>query len=455
MRRLFAERAFLPDGWASRVAVEIGDDGRIAAVTPSGEPGAGDKRVDLLLPALANLHSHAFQRAMAGLTELGSEGDDSFWTWRRLMCRFLDRLTPKQIEAIAAMVYMEMLEAGYASVGEFHYVHHQAGGEAYADRAETAARIAAAAVASGIGLTLLPVLYAYGGTDQRPLAGGQLRFHNDRDGFAELMASARRHVQAGAEDWTFGIAPHSLRAVTPDLLTGVLADNPAGPVHIHIAEQTREVEEVEAWLGARPVAWLLDNQTVDDRWCLVHATHMTAAETEGLARSGAVAGLCPITEANLGDGLFDGPRFLAAGGAYGVGSDSNVRIALAEELRLLEYGQRLRDRARNVWVAGEGSVGRALYAGALAGGARALGRQVTGIAAGDWADLVALDGGSRALHGLDGDDLFDAWIFAGDDRVVRGVWSAGRHVVEDGRHVRRDEIERNFRAALAELRAAA
>ncbi|MCP5368767.1 MAG: formimidoylglutamate deiminase [Hyphomicrobiales bacterium] len=459
MRRLWAERAFLETGWARDVAVDVGEDGRVAAVTADTPARPGDECLAgrVLLPAPGNLHSHAFQRAVAGLTEVRSADGDSFWTWRRLMYDFLGRLTPDHIQAIAAMVQVEMLEAGYAAVGEFHYVHHQAGGEPYADRAETAARICAAAAETGMGLTLLPVLYTYGGTDQRPLEGGQLRFRNDRDGFAALMESARRAVDAGPRDWVLGMAPHSLRAVTPDLLSGAVSDHGpdsrGGPIHIHIAEQTREVVEVEAWLGARPVAWLLGNQPVDDRWCLVHATHMEPAETEGLARSGAVAGLCPITEADLGDGLFDGPRFLAAGGAFGIGSDSNVRIALAEELRLLEYGQRLRDRARNVLAPGPGSVGRSLFRGALAGGARALGRDAGVLAPGRWADLVAIDGDATALHGLDGDVLLDAWIFAADDRVVRDVWSAGRHVVRQGRHRRRDAVEAAFRAALVDLRA--
>jgi formimidoylglutamate deiminase len=370
---LFADTALLPSGWARDVRVTIDDDGLIGPVVAGAAPEPGDERLTgrVLLPALANLHSHAFQRAMAGLTEFRAGADDDFWSWRSLMYRFLDRLTPEHIEAIAAGVYVEMLEAGYTAVGEFHYLHHRPGGGSYDDIAETSRRILAAARATGIGLTHLPALYAQGGADGAPLAGGQLRFGCDLDRFLALVEGVRAAMKDAPSDNRLGVAPHSLRAVSPQLLAEVTAACPEGPIHIHAAEQTREVAEIEAALGARPVAWLLANAPVDSRWCLIHATHMVPEETEGLARSGAIAGLCPITEANLGDGLFDAPRFRAAGGTFGVGSDSNVRVALAEELRTLEYGQRLRDRRRNVFAGNGLSTGRALYEGALAGGARA------------------------------------------------------------------------------------
>ncbi|WP_284164323.1 formimidoylglutamate deiminase [Frigidibacter sp. SD6-1] len=447
---IFARRALLPSGWAEDVRVTC-DGGRIASVQVGGAAGPGDTRVDVLLPALANLHSHAFQRAMAGRTEVRARGRESFWTWREIMYRFLDRLMPEQMQAIAAMVYVEMQEAGFASVGEFHYVHHQPGGAAYADRAEMSARIMAAAAETGIGLTHLPVLYTYGGAGKAPLAGGQLRFGNDVEGFAHLLEAVRGHAAGMKADTVVGIAPHSLRATCPADLAAALPLAAGGPVHIHIAEQPKEVEDISVWLGARPVDWLLANAPVDGRWCPIHATHMTAAETAGLARSGAVAGLCPVTEANLGDGPFNGPGWIAAGGAFGVGSDSNVRISMVEELRTLEYSQRLRDLSRNVLVPGEGSVGAFLYRGAATGGAQALGRDAGRIEAGRLADLVALDGDHPALCGLSGDQLLDGLVFAAPDNVVTDLWSAGRHQVRSGRHLARDAVVAGYRAAVAGL----
>jgi formimidoylglutamate deiminase len=450
MTLLFADTALLPGGWARDVAVEIAG-GRIAGVTP-GAPADPDARsVGCLLPAPVNLHSHAFQRAMAGLTERRGPGRDSFWTWRSVMYRFLDHLTPEDVEAIAAFVQMELAEAGYAAVAEFHYLHHAPGGTPYADPAEMSARIAAAAQDSGLGLTLLPVLYQRGGCDGRALAAGQLRFGCDPDGFARLWLGAGQALAALPADTALGVAPHSLRAVGRDGLDAALALAPAGPVHIHAAEQQAEVDEVRAALKARPVEWLLGEYPADARWCLIHCTQMEPRETAALAAAGAVAGLCPITEANLGDGIFDGVAYAEAGGAWGIGSDSNLRIALAEELRLLEYGQRLRDRGRALLAAPEGSTGRALYDGLLRGGAQAAGRRSGAIRVGDWADLLALDTGSVLLEGRQGDQILDTWIFAGDDRLVGEVWSAGRHLVTAGRHVARPAIAARYRATMARL----
>jgi len=448
MPRLHARRALLSDGWARDVCVRINDDGRIDAVESGVECGPGDTCLGdrVLLPAPGNLHSHAFQRVLAGLTEYRSAGQDSFWTWRGLMYRFVESLTPHQIEAIAALVYMTMLESGYAAVAEFHYLHHQASGRPYARLSETSERIMAAARDSGIGLTHLPVLYSYGGAGEQALQAGQLRFANDWDRFSRLVAEARATAQTGLDaDARVGAAPHSLRATSPRQLTSLADACKGGPIHIHVAEQPAEVDEVTDWLGERPVAWLLANLDVDERWCLVHATHMTGSEARALAASGAVAGLCPITESNLGDGIFNGAGFVAAGGRFGIGSDSNVRIALAEELRTLEYSQRLRDGARNVLLEGEGSVGGYLYRQMLAGGARALGRDSGAIQPGLWADLVALDGGDVAFHGARDDQLLDIWIFAADDRVVTDVWSAGRHCVQGGRHVNRAAIIERYK----------
>ena len=454
MRRgktLWAAQALTAEGWRHDVRVEIGVDGRIGAVE-SGRPAVG-RHVGVLLPAPANLHSHAFQRAMAGLTERrGPDPRDSFWTWRRLMYRFLDRLGPDELEPIAAFAQMQMLEAGFAAVAEFHYVHHQPGGASYDRLAELSDRIVAAAAQTGVGLTLLPVLYRHGGCGGKPLEGAQLRFGISSDRFARLREEADVSVRGLDADARTGVAIHSLRAVDPEGLAFAAALAPDAPVHIHAAEQTAEVEEVEASLGARPVEWLLANAGVDKRWCLVHATHMTPGETAALAGSGAVAGLCPITEASLGDGIFDGASYQVQGGRFGVGTDSNIRISLAEELRLLEYSQRLRDRARAVLARPGESTGRALFEAAARGGAQAAMRDAGTLAPGRLADLVALDAEAADLAGRQGDTLLDSFIFAGGDALITDVWSAGRHVVENGRHVRHDEITRRYVGAIDGLK---
>jgi formimidoylglutamate deiminase len=448
MTRLFARTAMLEDGWAQDVAVEI-VDGRIARVE-RGRPAAG--ALGCLLPAPVNLHSHAFQRAMAGMTERRSAEHDSFWTWRQLMYRFLDRLTPEDVQAIAAFVQMEMAEAGYAAVAEFHYLHHQPGGIPYADPAEMSARIAAAAEESGLGLMLLPVLYHQGGCDGRALGPGQIRFGTAPDRFAALWQAARDTLRGLPADTGIGVAPHSLRAVSRDGLRLACDLAPDAPLHIHAAEQPAEVAEVLAHCGARPVDWLLANHAVHPRWCLIHATQMDPAETLALAASGAVAGLCPITEANLGDGIFDGLRYFGAGGRWGAGSDSNLRIALSEELRQVEYAQRLQNKGRALLATPERSSGRVLLESACRGGAQAAARGAGVIRAGEWADLLALDMTATDLEGRAGDMILDTWIFAGDDRMVSDLWSAGRHLVQGGRHRARDTVEPRYRRVMDRLR---
>lgn len=442
---LQAEAALLPEGWANNVRIRI-EDGRIAEVTTEAEGGGHG----VILPAPVNLHSHTFQRAMAGLSEARTAGQDSFWTWRALMYRFLERLSPEDVQAIAAQAMVEMAEAGFAAVCEFHYLHHPVGGGTYADVAEMSARIAAAAQETGLGLTHLPVIYEQGGVDGRALAGGQLRFGSSPETYANLLTGAGRSL-AEMPDAVLGVAAHSLRAVSLGTLDRVAGLVPSGPVHMHIAEQVAEVTEVQAAWGARPVEWACANLPLDARWCMIHATQMTPAETADLAATGAVAGLCPITEANLGDGIFDAPGWLAAGGAFGVGTDSNVRISLPEELRLLEYSQRLNLKARAV-MADERSTGRLLWEGAAKGGARAAGRQTGAIAVGNWADLVALDRGDLRLEGLAGDRLLDAFVFAGRDGLVTDLWAAGRHIVSEGRHIARDAVATSFRASMRRLR---
>jgi formimidoylglutamate deiminase len=451
MTVLHAKSALLPDGWARDVTIQIGADGRITSL----EPAAANHTVDILLPAPSNVHSHAFQRAMAGLTEQRGPrtltgGSDSFWTWRQLMFRFLDRLTPTDVQAIAAQVQMEMLEAGYAAVGEFHYLHHQPGGAPYDDLAEMATRIAAAAAQTGIGLTMLPVLYQQGGVDGRDLGPGQIRFGNDPDRFLALHDATRHAISTLPSDTVLGTAPHSLRAVSREALKQVVTAIP-GPMHMHLAEQKAEVDEISAAYGARPVQWLLDNQPPDARWCLIHCTQMSPTETAGLASTGAVAGLCPITEGSLGDGTFDGTGWIGANGAMAVGSDSNIRISLTEELRQLEYSQRLRDHARAVMAAPDRSTGRYLFDAVLAGGAQSMGRASGAIETGQFADLISLDGNHPDLIGRQDDTILDTWIFATGDRLVRDVWSAGRHMVRGGRHVARDAIAADYRACLTRL----
>jgi formimidoylglutamate deiminase len=445
---IWGERALLPEGWARGVRVEV-EGGRIASVAVDAAP-EGERR-GVLLAAPANLHSHSFQRAMAGLTERKGTGADSFWTWRQLMFRFLDRLDPEQVEAIAGFVQMEMLEAGFGASVEFHYLHHQPGGAPYPRLAEMAERIAAASALTGMGLTLLPVHYQYGGLDRRPLGPGQVRFGTDPGLYLRLLGESGAALRHLGPDADLGVAPHSLRAVSEEGLREVLAEG-VTPIHMHLAETVAEVEEVRAATGARPVEWLLDHVGVDEAWCLIHCTQMEPRETLALALTGAVAGLCPLTEASLGDGIFDGVRWLGAGGRIGIGSDSNIRISLAEELRQLETTQRLRDHSRAA-LATEGlSTGRRLWEVACRGGAQAAGRASGAIAPGLWADLLALDMDHVDLEGLEGDTVLDAFVFAGDSGMVTDVWSAGRHRVREGRHVERERIERAYRAAMRDLR---
>ena len=448
--RLWFGSALLPEGWADNVRLTLAD-GKILRVEVGVGAAANDERHAVALPGLANLHSHAFQRGMAGLAERRGPEGDNFWTWREVMYRFLDRLTPEDVEAIAAEAYVEMLETGFTRVGEFHYLHHAPDGAPYANRAEMAERIAAAAAQTGIGLTLLPVFYAHANFGGLPPAPGQRRFINDLDGFARLMDESRRAI-ATLDGAGLGVAPHSLRAVTPEELRAVIALVEMGPIHIHAAEQTKEVEDCLAWSGARPVEWLLDHAAVDAHWCLVHATHLNDGETARLAASGAVAGLCPVTEANLGDGVFPGPAYLAVGGRFGLGTDSNIQIDPAAELRGLEYAQRLVYRTRNVLASAAGrSTGRDLFDSALAGGAQALGSASAGLQAGAAADFFSLDADHPALLGHGRDVLIDGWIFTSWRGAVDCVWRGGIKQVEKGRHRERDVVAARYRETIMRI----
>lgn len=451
MKTVWAKTALLPSGWASDVRIDIDADGRIAQVQT--DKATAGTTTDMLLPAPVNVHSHTFQRAMAGLTERrGPNPSDSFWTWRKLMFRFLDRLTPEHVEAITAFVQMEMLEVGYATNTEFHYLHHQPGGLPYDDISEMSVRVTAAASQTGIGLCLLPVHYQYGGCDGRGLTDGQIRFGNDLDKFQALHEGAIASLSALPEDTTHGIAPHSLRAVSVETLKSYASLFPKGPIHMHLAEQVPEVDEVQAHWGARPVEWALDNMGLDARWCLIHCTQMTSNEATRLAQSGAVAGLCPITESSLGDGIFDAVRWLDTNGAIAIGSDSNIRIALSEELRTLDYSQRLRDGTRAALATSERSTGRRLFEDILRGGAQATQRKTGRLEVGQWADMIALDMDNEYMWGRERDTALDAWVFTGDDRLVRDVWSAGRHVVTDGQHIARQAIIAAYKRTIDDLK---
>ncbi|WP_374441212.1 formimidoylglutamate deiminase [Stella sp.] len=451
MKKLHFAHALLPDGWAAGVRITVDDQGRIAAVDADMPADGCEAHAGIALPGLPNLHSHAFQRGMAGLAERRGATEENFWGWRQVMYRFLAVLDPDDVAAIAAQAYVEMVESGFTSVAEFHYLHHAPGGGRYGDPAEMAAAIGRAAAESGIGVTHLPVFYGFGGFGGGAPEPGQRRFVTAPDEFQRIVA-ASRHALRDLPDAMVGVAPHSIRAVTPGTLAEVVDAAAAVPIHIHIAEQQREVDECLAWSGRRSVDWLLDEMPVDGRWCLVHATHVSAGEVSRIAASGAVAGLCPITEANLGDGLYPLPAFLARGGRLGVGSDSNVRIDAAEELRLLEYGQRLRDQMRNVVVShADRSTGRALCDLALAGGAQATGRAVGRLAPGHRADIVMLDPEHPALVGRQGDHWLDGWLFAADGRAIDRVWIGGRAVVERGRHLLRESVRRRFARTMRRL----
>lgn len=451
MTVVHAAQALTPLGWNSDVRV-VTEAGRIVSVTANTPSREGDEQHAVLLPAMPNLHSHAFQRGMAGLTELRGPSEDNFWSWRDLMYRFALEMSPEQVEAVAAQLYVEMLEAGFSRVGEFHYLHHDRDGRPYANIAEMASRIAAAASATGIGLTLLPVFYAHASFGGTPPREDQRRFVNDTRRYEKLLEGCRAAVKPLGTG-VVGVAPHSLRAVTPEELSAVAAMAGDAPIHVHIAEQTKEVDDCLAWSGRRPVDWLLDHNDVDEQWCLVHATHMTEGEILRMAKSGASAGLCPITEANLGDGVFNARAFVSCGGRYGIGSDSNVQIGITDELRLLEYSQRLALRARNVMAAEGRSTGRALFQAAGIGGALALGTHPGGLSAGAPADFLTLKREDTALAFRKGDDLLDTWIFTGGPGLVDCVWIAGRKVVEHGRHYRRAEIAHAFAGAMRELSA--
>jgi formimidoylglutamate deiminase len=456
MADFFFSDVLLPDGWATSVRVSIAADGFIDSVTPGSDPDACERVSGIAVPGVPNLHSHAFQRAMAGLAERGSQRGDSFWGWRERMYDFLQRLDPNDVQAIAAQLQVELLRHGYTCVAEFHYLRNSPGGIPYADPVEMARRVLAAAELTGIGLTLLPVVYRTSDFAGAPPTDGQSRFVATVEELLTDVATLRADVD-GDPGRRVGLALHSLRAVPLEELQRAVdalrTTDATSPVHIHVAEQMREVEACIAATGARPVEWLLANVEVDERWCAIHATHMTSAETLALAGSGVVAGLCPTTEANLGDGVFSFANYTAAKGAWGVGTDSHVSVSPVADLRMLEYSQRLVVRERNI-AAGRAdrSSGRALLESAWAGGARACGQNVGSISAGARADIVVLDPEHPSLVGRVGDEVLDSWIFSGEDTPVRDVMAGGAWVVRDGRHHSGEEVATRYRVVADRLR---
>jgi len=460
MTTIFALTALLPDGWADNVLIEYDKEGWIIGVDSSKSPQQVSADAEFvagpLLPGMPNVHSHAFQRAMAGLTERASGKKDNFWSWRETMYRFLSSIEPEDMEALAAQVYVEMLKAGYTTVGEFHYIHHHPGGQPYDDRALLSRQIIKAALETGIAITHMPVLYAYGGFDEAPPAEGQKRFINTVPELMKIVEALQGEYR-NTPQVTIGFAHHSLRAVSPEMLReGTQAVRkliPDAPIHIHAAEQFGEVEGCLAWSGKRPVEWLLENGNVDDKWTFVHCTHMTDEEIKALAKSGIVAGLCPTTEANLGDGIFPLVDFLQAGGSFAIGSDSHVSVSVVEELRWLEYVQRLVRRERTLIKQPENpSVGAVLFEKSLHGGARSMGRKAGKIEIGHRADFMVLNPDLPFMTGKIRDHILDAAIFASNENPVRDVMAGGRWVVRNGHHKREEHILARFRKVMKKFK---
>ena len=441
--------------WRNDVILSLDPDGIITGIEQGSKQDSNEIISGIVVPGMPNVHSHAFQRAIAGRTGPGGEHQDSFWSWREAMYRCANHISPDQFAAIAAGVFIEMLRAGYTSCAEFHYVHHQADGSTFANLAEMSEKIMSAASDSGMALTLLPVLYCSAGFGELGVATQQRRFTNTVDQYLKLLEICQRSVSHNPL-FTLGIAPHSLRAVPGEILGEVLRTWPDQncPIHIHIAEQPAEIESCLKHLGARPVEWLLENFPVDKRWCLVHATHLSDREVELAAASGATAGLCPTTEADLGDGVFRAIEWLTASGRVAVGSDSNVRISVAEELRLLEYNERLASGQRNVLTDPDATCGRYLYQHAAIGGGIAIGQPVGALEIGYRADLLVLNDSHALLTGRHPDVAMDSWIFAGDQTMIKSVWVAGRCVIEHGSHSGEESIRAASARAISELSAA-
>ncbi len=449
MQNLYFSEGLVGDDWVSDIRLTVNADGVIAALE-HGVAVPGDVPVyGPVLPSMSNLHSHSFQRAFAGLAEYREPGTSDFWSWRNAMYHFARHMTPEAVEAIASALYVEMLKTGYTAVGEFHYLHNNHEGRALA----MSDAIIAAAERSGIALTHLPVLYQTADFGGKAAERGQAPFLHDRKSFARLLQVLKPRLRGKNR---LGLSFHSLRAVPeksfPSALEAIDAIDGWAPIHIHIAEQTREVEACLAATGKRPVEWLLANQPVDDRWCLVHATHVTEAEWRGMAERGCIAGLCPTTEANLGDGIFPAHDYARSGGRFGIGSDSHVSIDPREELRLLEYGQRLTRQARTVLTPLDGGhTGEHLWREAACGGAQALAQPIGALKVGNRADLIVLGKGALQFAGAAYSQIIDAFIFSGQPNPVAHVMVAGEWVVKDSRHAAEDDIFARYRDVVGRI----
>jgi len=447
--------ALTASGWQRNCVIEFDPTGRIQSVREDDESAVDLCLAGTVIAGIPNLHSHAHQKVITGLTERRIADQDDFWGWRELMYRANARLNPEQLQTIATYLYIDMLQKGYTSVAEFHYLHHQPNGSPYADRSEMSARLLDAASEAGIAVTLLPVLYCRGGFNNEPVQHAQHRFRNHPDDYLKLLGECHS-LCAKDPDRSLGFAAHSLRAVSPSDITMTI--DSAGdllegaPIHIHVAEQMREVNDCLAVTGARPVAWLYDQCEVTDRWCLIHATHVDLEEQALIAKSDATVGLCPTTEANLGDGIFPASELMANEGYFGIGSDSQVCTSPAEELRLLEYSQRLSLQRRTVLVPdGAGSNGRALTTAAIIGGGRAQGEHICGLQPGARGDLVEIGSDHTEFCGRTPDQILDTWIFSGPDNPIQNVVVGGKHVVCDGVHPLMKDASTSYRKMVETL----
>ncbi len=449
MKKIWGKRALLPEGWHNNVEVNIDRAGKIESVKKDAEPSG--MVYDTLLPSPMNLHSHCFQRAMTGLSETSTHSNNDFWSWREFMYKFLNTISTENFEAICAFAQMEMLEAGYSGLTEFHYVHNDYSGARYNQISEMSQRVLRASNRSGIGITLLPVLYEHGGVSRSPLISGQDRFGLNLEEYCKLFHEINA-IPKEFVDCKVGVAAHSLRAVKKESLQVLANEFPECPIHIHVAEQVKEVQEIHESWGYRPIEWLVENINLTTNWCLIHCTQMSNAEAKKLVKTGAVIGLCPVTEANLGDGIFDGKSWLEVGGKFGIGTDSNVSISLFGELRMLEYSQRLMQKSRLAMKGSSGlSIGRQLFGHALEGGALASGRESGSIKKGFWADILALDLSSLNYSHLSNDDKLNYLIFSENQNLIDSVFSAGRHLVRNGEHREREKINSDYERALLEI----
>ena len=451
-QRIFCKTLLQGDQWLENAVLTVGADGIIMEIA-QGRPSTADICVaGIVVPGMPNAHSHTFQRLIAGLTGQRGSHQDSFWSWREAMYQCAGSISPAQFADVSAWVFVEMLKAGFTTCAEFHYIHHQPGGDAYANPAEMSERLIESAASSGISLTILPVLYNTSGFGQPQPDVLQRRFVNSADGYLQLLECCRELI-SDRPLVSLGLAPHSLRAVPETVLTDVLQAWPDKhcPVHIHIAEQKAEIESCVAHLGSTPVEWLLDQFPVNERWSLVHATHMTNDELEQAAARRVCAVLCPTTEADLGDGVFRTGDWLRAGGDFAIGSDSNVRISVAEELRLLEYNERLKSGRRNVLSEDGSTCGRFLFQHAARAGAVSTGQPVGILAPGYRADLLELDGRHELMVNREPDVALESWIFAGNKSMIHSVWVAGQRLVNQGHHAREEELRAKFSNVLSGL----